>query len=254
MNDKALRSLTLLRGKRYNCEDELNEIRKHQEMNHEEKSFVEHLKHKATRKAFLIVLTQFFFFQFTGINAVLFYTTQIFIEANINIDPGVASILVVSSQILGTSFSAVLVDRVGRRAMLVVSTVLMTLSHIAIGTYFQMKDSGESVEHLSWLPIVSLSVFEMAFGCGIGPISYVLLGELFTPNAKRVIAPVGKSFNLFLAFVVGLVFPYLVDIFGNSGTFYIFAGFSVLAFLFTIVFIPETKGKSFAEIQEILAQ
>lgn len=244
--------MQLLRGKKYDCSDELNDIKKHQELNSEDLSILQHLKNKATRSAFLIILTQFFFFQFTGINAVLFYTQTIFIEANIDIDAGIASILVVSSQIFGTSFSTVLVDRVGRRAMLFVSTILMALSHISIGTYFAMKDSGRSVEHLSWLPIASLSVFEIAFGCGIGPVSYVLLGELFTPNAKKVIAPVGKSFNLFLAFVVGLIFPSLVDIFGNAGTFYIFAGFSVLAFVFTMLFIPETKGKTFTEIQEML--
>lgn len=248
-----MKSIQLLRGKHYDCEDELIEIKKHQQMNSAELSFVQHLKHKATRKAFLIILTQFFFFQFTGINAVLFYTTSIFIEAKINLEPGIASILVVSSQILGTMFSTILVDRFGRRPMLMISTTLMALSHIAIGSYFVLKDSGEPIDHLGWLPIVSLSVFEVAFGSGIGPTSYVLLGELFTPNAKKAIAPVGKSFNLFLAFVVGLIFPYLVENLGNAGTFYMFSGFSFLALIFTVIFIPETKGKTFSEIQDMLS-
>lgn len=241
-----------MRGSKYNFDDEINEIKKHSQSDSNELSFLQHLKEKATRKAFLIILTQFFFFQFTGINAVLFYTTTIFIEAGINIEPGIASIIVVSSQIVGTSFSTVLVDRYGRRAMLMVSTILMALSHIAIGTYFSLKSSGTSMDHLSWLPVVSLSVFEIAFGSGIGPVSYVLLGELFSPSAKKVIAPVGKSFNLFMAFVVGLVFPILVDLIGSSATFFMFSGFSVLALFFTIFFIPETKGKSLVEIQEML--
>lgn len=158
-----------------------------------------------------------------------------------------------SSQIVGTAFSTSLVDRFGRRAMMVVSTVLMTLSHISIGTYFALKNSESGLDSLNWLPIVSLSVFEMAFGAGMGPVSYVLLGELFSPNAKKVIAPIGKSFNLFLAAVVGLVFPFLVEAIGSSWTFFMFAGFSVLAFLFTIFFIPETKGKSLIEIQNMLS-
>lgn len=252
-NDEARQAIQLLRGRKYNCENEIDEIKKHHEMNVDELSILEHLKEKATRKAFLIILTQFFFFQFTGINAVLFYTTPIFLEANIQLDAGIASIIVVSSQIIGTSFSAILVDRFGRRVMLFASTVLMALSHISIGIYFELKESGHSVEELGWLPIVSLSVFEVAFGCGIGPVSYVLLGELFSPTAKKVIAPVGKAFNLFLAAVVGLIFPYLVEAIGSSATFFMFSGFSVLALLFTIFFIPETRGKSLIEIQEMLS-
>lgn len=230
----------------------MNEIKKHHEMNTEELSIIEHLKETATRKAFFIILTQFFFFQFTGINAVLFYTTPIFLAANIRLDAGIASIIVVSSQIVGTSFSAALVDRYGRRMMLFASTILMALSHISIGIYFELKDTGHSVDQLGWLPIVSLSVFEVAFGCGIGPVSYVLLGELFSPTAKKVIAPIGKAFNLFLAAVVGLIFPYLVEAIGSSATYFMFSGFSVLALIFTIFFIPETKGKSLIEIQEML--
>jgi MFS family permease len=245
--------MQLLRGKKYNCDDEINEIKKNSGQNSSELSILEHLKVKATRKAFLIILTQFFFFQFTGINAVLFYTTTIFIEAGINIEPGIASIMVVSSQIIGTSFSAVLVDRFGRKILMGISTILMAFSHIAIGTYFWLKSSGSSVDHLTWLPIVSLSVFEIAFGCGIGPVSYVLLGELFNSSAKKVIAPIGKAFNLFLAFVVGLTFPILVFHIGGSATFFMFAGFSFLALLFTIFVIPETKGKSLNEIQEMLS-
>lgn len=251
--EDAKSSLRLLRGKNYNFDGEMADIRKNQQMNTANHSFFEHLKQKATRNAFFLILTQFFFFQFTGINAVLFYTTTIFETARINIEPGIASIVVVSSQIVGTAFSTILVDRFGRRLMLMISTVLMALSHISIGVYFMLKNSGTAVDSFGWLPIVSLSVFEVAFGSGIGPVSYVLLGELFSPNAKTVIAPIGKAANMLFAAIVGLIFPFLAKGIGSAGTFFLFAGFSLLALIFTVIFIPETKGKSLAEIQEMLS-
>lgn len=250
--DDAKTSMRLLRGKNYNFDAEMSDIKRNQQMNNANHSFFEHLKQKATRNAFFIILTQFFFFQFTGINAVLFYTTTIFESAQIDIEPGIASIIVVSSQIVGTAFSTTLVDKYGRRMMLMISTVLMAISHISIGVYFTLKNSGTAVDSLGWLPIVSLSVFEVAFGSGIGPVSYVLLGELFSPNAKKVIAPVGKAANMFFAAVVGLIFPFLANGIGSAGTFFLFAGFSLLALIFTVIFIPETKGKSLAEIQEMM--
>jgi SP family facilitated glucose transporter-like MFS transporter 8 len=250
--EDAERSMRLLRGSKHNCDDELNEIKQHSKSDSEELSFIQHLKEKPTRKAFFIILAQFFFFQFTGINAVVQYTQTIFIEAGIGLEPGVASIFVVSSQLVGILISTVLVDKFGRRVLMFVSTIFMAVCHISIGGYFYVKNSGGSVDGFSWLPIVSLSLFEVAFGCGIGPVSYVLLGELFTPKAKKVIAPIGKSFNLFMAFVVGLFFPNLVLFIGTAATFFMFAGFSVLALVFSIFFIPETKGKSLIEIQEML--
>jgi hypothetical protein len=81
----------------------------------------------------------------------------------------------------------------------------------------------------------------------------VLLGEIFTPVAKNFIAPFGKGFNLFLAFIIGLIFPILVDEVGISATFFFFFGFSILSFLYTYFIIPETKGKSFSEIQKLLS-
>lgn len=80
----------------------------------------------------------------------------------------------------------------------------------------------------------------------------MLLGELFTPNAKKVIAPIGKGFNLFLAFIIGLVFPFLVGAIGIAGTFFIFMGFSVVSFFYAFIVIPETKGRTFSEIQKML--
>lgn len=242
-----------MRGKKFDYTEEISEIELNRNKNSAKLSFLDHLKQKATRKAFFIISAQFFFFQFTGINAVLFYTTTILKEANISLDAGIGSIIVVSSQIVGTGFSTLFVDRYGRKPMLMISTVIMALSHLTIGSYFALKDSGRSIDSLRWLPIASLSVFELAFGCGTGPVSYVLLGELFNPNAKKVIAPVGKSLNLIFAAVVGLIFPYLVESIGSAGTFYLFCGFSILALMFTIFFIPETKGKSLLEIQTLLS-
>lgn len=154
--------------------EEMREIKEIHAMNSANFSFLDHMREKSTRRAFMIVLIQFFFFQFTGSNAILFYTSTIFNEANINdLDPGIASIIVVSSQIIGTSISSLCVDRVGRRIMLMTSTILMTLSHTFIGTYFALKDSYLISEQFSFIPLVSLCLYEVAFGSGMGPVSYV---------------------------------------------------------------------------------
>lgn len=172
--EEARKVIKMLRGnQREKVDNEISEIREVHIINSSDNSFFSHIKEKSTKKAFYIVLIQFFFFQFTGSNAILFYTSTIFKEANLNLDPGIASIIVVSSQIIGTSISSALVDRIGRRFMLMSSAVLMSLSHASLGIYFLMKNAELISENLSFIPIASLCLYEVAFGSGIGPVSYV---------------------------------------------------------------------------------
>lgn len=177
MNDKeneARNVIKKLRGNEIlNIDKEVDDIRGVHTSSNNELNFFGHLRQKPTRKAFFIVLIQFFFFQFTGSNAILFYTTTIFEEANLKMSSGLASIIVVSSQIIGTSISSILVDRVGRRIMLMTSAVLMAISHACLGTYFLLKNAELIGSNMSFIPIVSLCFYEVAFGSGIGPVSYV---------------------------------------------------------------------------------
>jgi MFS transporter, SP family, major inositol transporter len=86
----------------------------------------------------------------------------------------------------------------------------------------------------------------------MGPVSYILLGELFSQEAKAYVAPIGQVVNFLLTFTIGLTFPMLTAAIGIGPTFFIFSGFCMLGLLFTIFIIPETKGKSMIEIQNIL--
>lgn len=249
---KAKKSILMLRGKNYNCEMEIHELQHEYADVVMDTKFIDHFRNTATFKAFVIIMIQFFFFQVTGINAVLFYTTSIFIESGIELEPAIATIIVGLVQVVGTVFATFLVDRLGRKILLGFSTTLMFLSLSGIGMFFTIKDSGESVENLGWLPVISLSTFVIGFSTGMGPVSYVLLGELFSSSAKTAIAPIGQVLNSILTFIVGLIFPLLTQSIGIGPTFFIFAAFAALAVLFTIFIIPETKGKSFTEIQSIL--
>lgn len=245
-------SLILLNGKHFDAAAQIETLRKQNEV--KKKTFVEVFKTKATMKAFVIIMFQFFFFQMCGINVILFYSTTIFIEAGINLEAGIASIVVACFQVTSTLLSLVFVDRFGRKIMLCLSNGIMTLGMVGIGTYFAIRDAGNSVDLLKWLPLTSLCIFVIAFAAGMGPVSFILLGEIFQHDAKQFVAPIGQTLNLFLTFVIGLTFPMLTQGIGPGPTFFIFSAFCFLALLFTILIIPETKGKSFAEIQEILSR
>jgi Sugar (and other) transporter len=129
----------------------------------------------------------------------------------------------------------------------------MCLRLIGNASYFSFIESSADSSNFSWLPVMSLSIFVLGFGIGMGPVSYVLLGELFLQEAKVYVAPVAQTLNFAFSFVISLTFLMLIDAIGLGPTFFMFTGFCALALVFTVFFIPETKGKTIEEIQKLLS-
>lgn len=195
------------------------------------------------------------FFQMSGINAVIFYTTTIFIEAGVTMDPSIATIILGAVQAAATLSTVAFVDRFGRVFLLKVSFAMMIFSLIGIGTFFTFKTSGAvNIEYINWLPLPSLCLFCVGFSAGLGSVPFILLGEFFSDDAKKIIAPFAQTMHNVMTFVIGLLYPALVNSIGSGPTFFMFAVFCFFGLLFTVLVIPETKGKSLEEIQTLLSK
>lgn len=97
----------------------------------------------------------------------MFYTVDIFNDAGSSLDPKVATIIVGVIQVASSVLAAVLMDRTGRRVLLVLSSLLMTLALCVLGGFFYMKGEDPSVkDSLGWLPLLCLIVFIVAFSLG----------------------------------------------------------------------------------------
>lgn len=250
--NKAEKSIKLLRGKKYDAQSEVLECIElmNQDAKALESSIAEEFKKPETMKAFIIIICVFFFFQMSGINAVIFYTTSIFIEAGIDINPSTATIITGFVQVISTLSTAAFVDRFGRVFLLKLSFSLMILGLLSFATFFYAKSWTDF--NLDWMPLPSLCIFVIGFSSGMGPVPFVLLGEIFSNDAKKFIAPFAQTMIFLLSFMIGLIYPVLVSIIGTGLTFFMFTGFCVAGLLFTIFVIPETKGKSLSEIQTLL--
>jgi SP family facilitated glucose transporter-like MFS transporter 8 len=136
------------------------------------KSFIDLLKIKSVRKAWIIITFQFFCFQMVGGNAVIFYSLQIFIDAQIQIEPIIAALITSSLQFIGSFFAAFYVGKYGRKTMICTFNMFLFLSLIALGFYFLMKEKSSSfIQDFRWLPLISLCIYLIAFGLGMAPVS-----------------------------------------------------------------------------------
>lgn len=106
------------------------------------------------------------FQQFSGINAVIFYTVDIFKSAGSTLDPSICSIIVGVVQVLMTFASAVLIEKAGRKILLLQSSIVMGLCLITLGVYFKLKDGGSDVTAIGWLPLAAVVLFIVSFSLG----------------------------------------------------------------------------------------
>ncbi|KXJ77357.1 hypothetical protein RP20_CCG007469 [Aedes albopictus] len=251
----AARSLKWLRGHLYNEIEEIEELKVEEAKSRNDKiTILQCLQQRATVKALIISLGLMFFQQLSGINAVIFYATTIFDDANTGLEASTATIIIGVIQMVATLLAMFFVDRVGRRILLLASDFFMALSTIALAVYFQLKESNETqVENLGWLPVLALCLFIAMFSIGYGPIPWLMVGELFANNVKAYVSPLAGVFNWLLAFLVTKVFTNLRDALGISGAFWLFSGISLVGTAFVFVIVPETKGISLLEIQRMLS-
>lgn len=186
--------------------------------------------------------------QVTGINAIMYYAPEIFKEAGAGTNASlVQTILVGLINFLFTILALWLIDKAGRKALLLVGSALMTVSLLVIGIAFH---SGQTSGPLV---LVFILVYVAAFAISLGPVVWVLLSEIF-PNRIRGRATAIASMSLWAAdYIVSQSFPPMLNTAGPAMTFWIFGALSLVTFLFTWRVVPETKGKSLEEIEAVWA-
>ncbi|KAL2731542.1 facilitated trehalose transporter Tret1-2 [Vespula maculifrons] len=210
---------------------------------------------KANFKALLYTCLLASFQQLTGINVVLFYMQSIFAATGSTMDSNVSTIIVGSVQVAASFVTPLIVDRLGRRLLLITSGIGEIVTLTALGLFFYLKDvqkDEEVVQSISWLPVVSLVIFIATYCIGWGPLPWAVMGEMFAPAVKSKASGITVCMCWFLAFFITKFSSNITSTFGNHTTYWMFAVFCVLSVLFTLFILPETKGKSLEQIQNEL--
>ncbi|MBE1445550.1 sugar porter family MFS transporter [Paenibacillus sp. OAS669] len=184
--------------------------------------------------------------QITGINAIMYYAPEIFKQTGAGTNASlVQTILVGFINFLFTILALWLIDKVGRKALLLVGSSVMTLCLAVIGIAFHTGHTSGP------LVLIFILLYVAAFAVSLGPVVWVLLAEIF-PNRIRGRATAIASMALWAAdYVVSQSFPPMLNSAGPAMTFWIFGIMSLITVLFTWRVVPETKGKSLEEIESL---
>ncbi|KAI8088035.1 major facilitator superfamily domain-containing protein [Gilbertella persicaria] len=191
------------------------------------------------RRITLTVVFLHAFQQLVGINAVMYYSVTIFVLA---FDANMAKYMAIVTTVVNfvmTLVAVAMIDRMGRRPLLLIANAGACLFSVLLVVGY--------VYTIPALLVVSVFLYVASFAIGIGPIPWLLTSELTPTYASSAVAAVATGVNWAMNFLIGQLFPV---IFGRieGYSFAIFAIVSLLAFIFTFTFLPETKGRSLEAI------
>lgn len=186
--------------------------------------------------------------QITGVNSIMYYGTQILQNTGFSTEVAlIANIANGVISVLATFVGIWLLGRVGRRPMLITGLIGTTTTLLLIGI-FSFTLSGTTI-----LPyaVLSMTVTFLAFQQGaISPVTWLMLAEIF-PLKLRGLGMGVSVFCLWTTnFLIGLVFPILLDKFGLSTSFFLFAVLGIFAITFVSKFLPETKDKTLEQLEQ----
>ncbi|XP_053637367.1 facilitated trehalose transporter Tret1 isoform X2 [Cherax quadricarinatus] len=205
---QARQSMQYFRGKSYDIQQEMEELKKSLKDSSDVKVTLSDLSTPYILKPLLITLALMVFQQLAGVNAVIYNINIIFQDSGSQLSDDMSTIVVGVVQVLATAASTLLIDRAGRKLLLSLSAGVMSFSIICLGVFFYVKTHDEEwvVNNLSWMPLTSLIVFITAFSIGYGPIPWIMMGELFYPNVKEAAGSLATTINWTCVFIVTFTF------------------------------------------------
>lgn len=194
-----------------------------------------------------------FFQQFLGCNAIIYFAPTIF--GQLGLTGGTTSLLATGVygivNTLSTLPALFLIDRVGRRPLLMSGAAGTCISLVIVGAILGAYGSNlPSHPAASWVSIAFIYIYDVNFSYSFAPIGWVLPSEIFNLGNRSKAMAITTSCTWMCNFIIGLVTPDMLETL-RWGTYIFFAAFSFLAFLFTFFLVPETKGKSLEDMDEI---
>ncbi|KAL5241838.1 hypothetical protein ACI65C_009248 [Semiaphis heraclei] len=189
----------------------------------------------------------------SGAGAIIQYTAKLFSISGSSVAPNTASIITGIFQLTGSGITIFLIDRVGRRILLLISSFVVVACLAMLTLYFYFLNKGMLADSLKILPIIIVCMFISFFRLGLGPIPWFITTELIGADHSNRAQSYIVSYSWILSFVVMKTFVTLVDDFPVA-LWLVYTVISVFGYLFILFFVPETNNKSTVEIRLSLAK
>jgi len=291
--DLAFRSMSQIRGDDYDATKEITHIKQilalHKNDLHALVALDNDIQEEAPEKfrfldifqksvlhPFLVILVLMFLVQFSGQGAITFYTVQIFKDACCAVNPKNSALIIGLTYFVSAILSLILKNLIGRRILMLISSLGMAVSQITLGAYFYFlaqpiaenselcnlvdittsnlsdhnittHESSQQLRNFSWAPLPLIMIFTTAFNLGLGSLTWVVATEVLPVRSRGWTQTIANVTSNFYWFLVTKTFKDIQDELGLSAPFFIYGSVCIFGFVFIYIFLPETRGKTYEE-------
>ena len=241
LEKEALDVLNVVAGAA-NSDHELQEVKKSLA---EKSTSLKELLHPSLRRVLIVGILFSLFAHITGIDTIIYYGPIIFLESGFKTDSALlASVMIGITNLIFTFVGMAMVDKAGRKFLLLVGLAGMGISMMLVGFCMQ-SDMISAKWTLLWI-----MTYIASFAMSIGVVIWVYLSEIYPTRVRGQALSVATMVLWLGNVILTQLFPVMMERFGG-GTFYIFSFICLLAFIFTWTMVKETKGVSLEEIEEM---
>jgi sugar porter (SP) family MFS transporter len=189
--------------------------------------------------------------QFVGVNTVIYYAPTILSDTGLGNAAALAQTVAVGvTNVVFTIVAVMLLDRLGRRVLLITGTIGLLVALVILGIYFS---STTLQDGYGWVALAGLLLFIASFAVGLGPVFWLMISEIFPIGMRSKAMAICTIANWGANFLVAQTFLSLSNAISREGVFFLYAGLAVLSIAFFAWKVPETKGKPLEEIQQEVA-
>ena len=213
--------------------------------------------HREWRRPLMVAVGLAVFQQITGINAIIYYANQIFASAGFATEASRATVTtwaIGGVNVLATLIAIAFIDQIGRRILLLAGLIGMGVSLAVVGVAFQfISPEGQAAAGPTTAGIVTVAalvVFIASFAFSLGPVTWTVINEVFPARVRGRGVALATAINWGSAYLVSQFFLSLVGAIGSSMTFWLFALFCVVGWVWIYFTVPETKRQSLEQIQQ----
>ncbi|XP_043279057.1 facilitated trehalose transporter Tret1-like isoform X2 [Venturia canescens] len=226
----------------------------HKKQHPKKKPMLRHLLRRSSIVPFAIIVTYFFFQQFSGIFVIVYYAVEISRDAGVKMDAYLGAILIGTTRLFGSLLAASVSRRFGRRWPSIISGIGMSLFMGSLSIYLFAIDRGYELGDNGLVPVICVLMFIFMSTIGFLVLPFAMIGEIFPAKVKDILSGATTSLAYVFSFVTVKTYPDMLSLAGKHGVFCFYATVSLLGTLYVAIFLPETKGKTLHEIDEMFSR
>ncbi|EFN68554.1 Sugar transporter ERD6-like 8 [Camponotus floridanus] len=220
----------------------------------ENQNLLQHLMKRSSVMPFVIMLSYFFFQQFSGIFVVIYNAVTIMDKSGVQIDPYIGAVIIGVARLIACLLTSAVSQKFGRRISSIISGIGMTIFMASLSLYLFLAENGIVISDKGIIPVACIILYIFASTLGYLIIPFAMVGEIYPSKVKDILSNLTVAIGYIFSAITVKTYPDMLKLMNMHGVFFFFGIVSFIGLIFIILFLPETKGKTLSEIEDMFSK